>query len=78
MISAYLQPAISLPLHQTADGLPCGVQFMAVRGNEHRLYQLAGKLEQSPYWLDIRKNPSFYPEISIRRKPPAKDKWNLI
>lgn len=53
------QPAMSLPLHQTADGLPCGVHFMAARGNEHRLYQLAGELEQSPYWLDIRKNPFF-------------------
>ncbi len=45
------QPAMSLPLHQTSDGLPCGVQFMAARGQEHRLFQLAGELEESPSWL---------------------------
>ena len=36
--------AISLPLAETADGLPIGVQFMAPR--ETVLLQLAAQLEQ--------------------------------
>lgn len=51
------QPAMSLPLHQTKDGLPVGVQVMAARGREDLLFQLAGELEQSEIWQDIRKNP---------------------
>lgn len=50
------QPAISLPLHQTKEGLPVGVQFMAARGREDLLLQLAGELEQSEYWLDVQGN----------------------
>ncbi|MBS8266513.1 amidase [Mesobacillus boroniphilus] len=53
------QPAMSLPLHQTKDGLPVGVQVMAARGREDLLLQLAGELEQSEYWLDIKKNSLF-------------------
>lgn len=50
------QPAMSVPLHLTKDGLPCGVQFMAARGGEDRLFQLAGLLEQSEYWLDCNQH----------------------
>ncbi|MBT2644611.1 amidase [Bacillus sp. ISL-41] len=53
------QPAMSLPLHQTKDGLPVGVQVMAARGREDLLFQLAGELEQSELWQDVRKNPLF-------------------
>ena len=53
------QPAMSLPLHQTKDGLPVGVQVMAARGREDLLFQLAGELEQSEFWQDVRKNPLF-------------------
>lgn len=53
------QPAMSLPLHQTKDGLPVGVQVTAARGREDLLLQLAGELEQSEYWLDIKKNSLF-------------------
>jgi amidase len=53
------QPAMSLPLHQTADGLPVGVQVMAARGREELLLQLAGELEQSAIWVDVRNNPLF-------------------
>jgi len=50
------QPALSLPMHLTKDGLPVGVQVMAARGREDLLLQLAGELEQSEYWLDVRGN----------------------
>jgi amidase len=53
------QPAMSLPLHQTPDGLPVGVQVMAAKGREDLLLQLAGELEQSEHWLDVRGNSLF-------------------
>ena len=53
------QPAMTAPLHKTPDGLPVGVQFMAARGREDLLYQMAGVLEQSGDWIDVRQNPLF-------------------
>jgi amidase len=53
------QPAMSMPLHITSEGLPTGVQVMAARGREDLLMQLAGELEQSEHWVDVRKNPLF-------------------
>ena len=41
------QPAISLPLHWTAAGLPVGVQLAAGFGEEGRLLQIAGQLERA-------------------------------
>ena len=41
------QPAISLPLHWTSDGLPIGVQLVAAPGREDVLIRLAAQLEQS-------------------------------
>jgi amidase len=45
-------PAISLPLHWTADGLPLGVQFMAAPGQDGLLLQLAAELEAAAPWFD--------------------------
>ncbi|MCP4115101.1 MAG: amidase [Desulfobacteraceae bacterium] len=43
-------PAISLPLGQSRDGLPVGVQFAAALGQEKRLLELAFELEQAMPW----------------------------
>lgn len=53
------QPAISVPLHVSEDGLPLGVQVMAQKGEDHRLLQLASKLEQSGLWIGMKGNPFF-------------------
>lgn len=45
------QPAISLPLHWTADGLPVGVQAVGRFGDDATLLQLATQLELAQPWF---------------------------
>jgi amidase len=46
------QPAISLPLHWSEDGLPIGVQFVARYADEAALFRLAAQLEKARPWID--------------------------
>lgn len=41
------QPAINLPTHQTKSGLPLGIQFMATKGREDLLLQVAQLFEDN-------------------------------
>jgi amidase len=46
------QPAISLPVHQTEDGVPVGAQLVGAPFQEATLLRLAGAIEQVLPWSD--------------------------
>jgi amidase len=46
------QPAISLPLCQTDEGLPIGIQMVAAFGREDLLFRVASQMEAAMPWDD--------------------------
>jgi amidase len=57
------QPAMSVPLHWTKDGLPVGMHFIGRFGDEETLFSLAGELEAARPWAE-RVPPGFGAEVS--------------
>ena len=50
------QPAISLPVGQTAEGFPVSVHAVARFADEAALFRLSGQLEQAMPWRDRKPN----------------------
>ncbi len=48
------QPAIALPVHMTADGLPLGIQAVGRPGDEETLFRLAAQMERLAGWRERR------------------------
>jgi amidase len=57
------QPAISLPLHWSDNGLPIGVQLVGDLGREDLLIRVAAQLEQARPWAE-RRPPLFAAAVS--------------
>lgn len=55
-------PAMSVPIHRTASGLPIGCHFAAAREQDDLLFSLALQLEEAAPWL------ATLPEVTACRK----------
>ncbi|MED1204040.1 amidase family protein [Heyndrickxia acidicola] len=53
------QPAMSVPLHVTKQGLPLGVQFMASKGREDLLLKPAAELEKTFFMDSTGEDPVY-------------------
>ena len=53
------QPAINLPLHRNAEGLPIGIQLVAGYGREDVLIRVAAQLESAHPWS------SYHPQVAL-------------
>ena len=54
LFNATGQPAMNVPLHSNAAGLPIGVQFAGRFGEEAALLKLAAQLEAAAPWVKMR------------------------
>ena len=57
------RPAITLPLHWTAAGVPLGVQFVGRLGSEELLLRLARQLEVAAPWAQHLPRPVVAPTV---------------